>query len=211
MPTPAQLTDFRRSLKGLDYTRKRMEGLCRAQQITRRDLNSVYEALFLRAVSRFESFLEELFLGILQGRVEYKKNRRVTLKVAPTSRQALIHIVFQKNSYLDWLPFSKTEDRADYYLLGARPFSDLEQPDKDAISKIVIIRNAIAHHSKHSANQFKTKVIQSQPLLRGEKTPAGYLRSEVQPNINRFEAYIGELGRIAAHLCSPTPPPKRYP
>src|ERR1700735_1522715 len=122
MPPPAQLTDFRRSLKNLNYTRKRMEELFLSGNITKRDLNSVYEALFLRAVTRFESFLEELFLGILEKRVKYKKTRKISLKMAPKSHQALIDIVFQQNRYLDWLPLDKTIDRADFYLLGSRPF-----------------------------------------------------------------------------------------
>ena len=33
----------------------------------------MHEALFLRAVTSFESFFEELFLGILQGRPAYKR------------------------------------------------------------------------------------------------------------------------------------------
>jgi len=206
MPSPAQLIDFRRSLKHLDYTRKRMEKLRSEGEISKRDVNSVYEALFLRAVARFESFLEELFLGILEKRVRYKRTRRIALKMTPKSHQALIDIVFQENRYLDWLPFKQTEGRAGFYLLGGRPFSDLEQPDKDVIVKIVAIRNAIAHHSKQSKKQFKRQVIQSLTLLKGEKTAAGFLRSQVQPSVTRFEVYVGELGRIAAHLCSPTPP-----
>jgi len=99
-----------------------MEDLHSAGDITQRDLNSVYEALFLRAVTRFESFLEELCLGILEKRVKYKKTRKIVLKMTPKSHQALIDVVFQQNRYLDWLPFDKTEDRADYYLQGGRPF-----------------------------------------------------------------------------------------
>ena len=211
MPPPAQLTDFRRSLKNLNYTRKRMEELFLSGNITKRDLNSVYEALFLRAVTRFESFLEELFLGILEKRVKYKKTRKISLKMAPKSHQALIDIVFQQNRYLDWLPLDKTIDRADFYLLGSRPFSDLEAPEKETVLQIVTIRHAIAHHSKHAARQFKIRVIQALPLLRGEKTPSGFLRSRVQPNVNRFETFIDRLARIATDLCSPTPVPKRYP
>ena len=77
--------------------------------------------------------------------------------------------------------------------------------------RIGTIRNAIAHHSMHAAERLKTKVIQNLALLKGEKTPAGFLRSQLNPNSRRFEAYISELGRIAAHLCSPTLPPKRVP
>lgn len=206
-----ELIAFHRRLRSLDYTRKRMEELCLAGEITKRDLNSVYEALFIRAVTSFESFLEELFLGILEKRVRYKNPRKIVVKMIPLSRPALVDVVFQQHKYLEWLPFDKTTDRADYYLIGGRPFSDLEQPDKDAIAKIVTIRNAIAHHSRHAAKQFKIKVIQSLPLLKGEKTPSGFLRSQVQQNVNRFEAYIGQLGRIAADLCSAAPVPKRYP
>jgi hypothetical protein len=48
-------------------------------------------------------------------------------------------------------------------------------------------------------NEFERTVIGSQALLRRERRPAGFLRSQARanPSANRFEIYVGELGRIA--------------
>lgn len=72
MPPPA-LNKFHKRLDGLEKTRKRMDGLHYNGRIKGRDSESMHEALFLRAVTSFESFFEELFLGILQGRPAYKR------------------------------------------------------------------------------------------------------------------------------------------
>jgi hypothetical protein len=177
-----------------------MEDLYLKGTITKRDVDSVYEALFLRAVTGFEGFLEELFLDILDRRVKYKSVRKVSLKMSAKSREHLIDIVFQGNPYLNWLPFRQTEDRAKRYLLDGKPFTDLDNGDKSKIKTIVTIRNAIAHHSRHSKEEFHD-VIDSLHLLKGERTPAGFLRSQVQPTVNRFDVYISDLGRIASILC----------
>jgi hypothetical protein len=102
-----------------------MEDLFSKRIIAKRDLDSVYEALFLRAVTSFESFLEELFLGILEKRIRYKRTRSVSVKMSTKSRDALLEIVFQGDKYLNWLPFHHTEERAKRYLLDGRPFTDL--------------------------------------------------------------------------------------
>jgi hypothetical protein len=197
-----ELVAFHRSLRNLDYTRKRMEDLYDDAKIRKRDLDSVYEALFLRAVTSFESFLEELFLGIMEGRVRYSSTSGVSRRMTTKSREALVEIVFQgKNKYLNWLPFQHTEDRAGLYLREGKPFSSLEDGDRSVVKTITLIRHAIAHRSKHSMDEFRTKVLGSLSLLKGERTPAGFLRSRVHSGGNRFEAYVGVLGKIAAILC----------
>jgi hypothetical protein len=199
---PAELTKFYRSLQTIDVTRTRMEKLFRDGKITKNDLNSVYEALFLRAVTSFESFLEELFLAILEGRVRYKRGM-VKLRMSVKSPDALMDILLQGEKYMSWLPFRHTEDRARIYLGGGRPFCDLSDGDRSIIKTITTIRHAIAHRSAHAMGEFQRTVIRSQSLLRGERMPAGYLRSQLRSGTiqNRFEVYIGELGRVAAALC----------
>lgn len=128
----AELSNFHRSLRILDYTRKRMEKLYQDGKITKRDLDSVYEALFLRAVTSFEAFLEELFLGILERRIRYKPGR-VSLRMTIKSRAALMDILLQGGKYLTWLPFQNTEERAKLYLIDGKPFTDLTDGDKSVI------------------------------------------------------------------------------
>ena len=200
MPS-TELKALQRKLQNLDYTRKRMEDLHRLRRIRKRDLDSVYEALFLRAVTSFESFVEELFIAILERRTKYHKSRKVVLRMTADSRESLMGIVYQNYDYLNWLPFDKTEGRARLYFLDGKPFTEIKDPDRTVIKTISTIRNAIAHKSHHSIQQFEKKVLGSRSLLRGERTPAGFLRSKVHSSGNAFEVYIGELGRIAVFLC----------
>ena len=98
-----------------------MESLYSEGRITRRDLESVYEALFLRAVTSFEGFIEELFIDILRGRVRYSR-KRVRVRMTAKSQGALMEILLQEDKYMQWLPFNHTESRARLYLNGGRPF-----------------------------------------------------------------------------------------
>jgi Protein of unknown function DUF262 len=173
-----------------------------ADQITLRDLHSVYEALFLRAVTSFEVFLQELFVAILERRVRYR-SRTVVVRMKATSTDALMEILHQNEKYLSWLPFKYTLDRAKLYLNDGKPFSDLSTGDQSIIKTITTIRHAVAHKSAHAMNEFRRTVIGAQSLLRGERSPAGYLRSQVRsgPAQNRFEVYVAELARITSSLC----------
>jgi len=176
-----------------------MENLFLTKAIVKRDVETVYEALFLRSVTSFEAFLEELFIAILQGSAQYPQNR-VSIRMTTKSTDALMEILLQGDKYLDWLPFNKTESRAKLYLAHGRPFSELDDAAKSKIKTIMYIRNAIAHKG-HAVKVFQEKVIGSQPLLPGEKKPAGFLRAPTNAGTVRFEIYIGEMAQIASILC----------
>jgi hypothetical protein len=159
----------------------------------------VYESLFIRAVTHFEAFLEDHFIAILEGRAG---RNRARLRMKVTSRVALMEILLQGEKYLDWLPYKKTEDRAKLYFHQGGPFCELSDGDKSTIKTIATIRNAIAHSSAHARAEFERTVIANLALLRGERRPAGFLRSQVRQNPaqNRFEVYVTELARIASDL-----------
>jgi hypothetical protein len=86
--SPEELLKFHRSLSRIDYTRQRMERLFQARLINITDVESVYEALFLRAVTSFETFLEDLFVAILERRAYYRRDR-VRLRMTANSSAAL--------------------------------------------------------------------------------------------------------------------------
>lgn len=198
----AELGKFQRSLQRLDYTRDRMERLFSQGQIRRADLDTVYEALFLRAVTSFEGFLEDLFMAILVGRATYSR-QRVRVLMSASSRDALMQILLQGNAFMNWLPFSHTEKRAKLYLKDGRPFTDLNDGDKSQLKTITVIRNAIAHKSDHAISEFNRTVISSLSLLQNERSPAGFLRSRIAsgPAQSRFEVHVGHLGKCAGLLC----------
>ncbi|HXX20508.1 MAG TPA: hypothetical protein VEJ46_13980 [Candidatus Acidoferrum sp.] len=171
------------------------------RKIALRDLHSVYESLFLRSVTSFEAFLEELFIAILDRRVKGKKGTVLRMKTSSTA--VLLEILLQGDKYMDWLPFSKTEERAKLYLKDGKPFCDLSDGDRSTIKKITTIRHAIAHASNYAKNEFQKSVIGNLAVLKSERKPAGFLRGQFRANPaqNRFESYIAELGRIAKDLC----------
>lgn len=197
----AELAVFHRSLQRIDRTRSRMESLHTKGSVTKTDLEYVYEALFLRAVTSFESYLEQLFISILLGRSNYPRGK-IRVLMQARSRNSLLAILKQNDNYLDWLPYRKTEDRARLYIKDGCPFSEMSSANKSLVMEIVHTRNAIAHKSDHALRTFQGKVIGSRLLLRNEKTPAGFLRSpsRASPRQLRFEIYLAELGRIAATL-----------
>lgn len=179
-----------------------MENLHRGNKINQRDISAVYEALFLRSVTSFESFLEELFIDILMGKAAYDR-KRVKPILSIRYRKDLIRILLQNERYMNWLPYNYTVDRAKIYLDEGRPFSDLSDGDRSLIKTISLIRNAIAHKSDHALDEFKNKVISSQTLLPAERSPSGFLRTRMRSGTtqNRFQVYTAALGRIASSLC----------
>ena len=194
------LETFLNVLVKVERTRARMESLHAIDRITVRDLHSVYEALFLRGVTSFEFFLESLFLAIMRQKATYPKSR-VSLRMTPANDKALVEILRQNQVYLQWLPYRHTETRAKLYLTGGKPFSELTGGDKSMIKTVTIIRNAIAHSGAYAKGEFERTVIGSRALLRGERTPAGFLRTDANPVQKRFETYMIELSRIAQALC----------
>jgi len=136
------LIKFIRSLQSIDYTRKQMEKLCLDYVIVARDRHSVYEALFLRAVTSFE-----VFLGY--------EPRRVSVRMKSASTQAPMDILLQGERYMTWLPFSQTAKRALIYLKDCKSFSELTGGDKSMIRIVTKIRNSIAHRNPHATNEFK--------------------------------------------------------
>lgn len=63
-------------IKSLELTRKRMENLHSNGTIFRRDLEHVYEGIFLKAVTSFESFLENLFIGLLYEKYKLSSRKK---------------------------------------------------------------------------------------------------------------------------------------
>jgi hypothetical protein len=202
----SELTKFHRNLRSLEYTRKRMEGLFLAGKISKRDLDAVYESLFLRAVTSFEGFLEDLFMAILERRARYSSQREVSVRIKVTSKEALSDILRQgyDRDYLNWLPFHRTETRARVYLEQGKPFSELNGGHRSMIQTITTIRHAIAHRSKSAMGEFERTVVASRArtLGRGERSPAGFLQSRMasRSSDNMFQVYVAELGLIAQVL-----------
>ena len=189
-----------RHLAALERTRTRLKRLTAADHIARRDIEQVYAGLFIGAVTSFERFLEDLFLGLLV---------RSLIPGAGVRPRADFHsyrvardIILGNRSYVDWLPYQWTEDRANAFFTRGRPFSGLTTQQRNSLKHCVTLRNALAHRSDHARQQFERELLGGAPLPLNERTPAGFLRSvfRVNPTQTRFQNLTSELHTIATSL-----------
>jgi hypothetical protein len=159
----------------------------------------MYEALFLSGFTAFEVFIEEVFLYLLvaphRGHTRSRAVPRLDIRSPMVAREVVIG---PGRKYADWLPFERTLSRAQLFFRGGRPFSNVEKANQDVVDKAQLIRNAIAHHSRHSEAQFIGKVIAGIPLPPREKRPGGFLRGlSGTPPTSRFENYAATLQAVA--------------
>jgi len=190
-PSSALVSDLITHLDSLDKTRIKMEKLFKDKSLSRRDVEKVYEALYLRTITFFEGFVEELFWGLLTKRIR-PSLRGVVTRVDFKSDIIARDIVLAKKPYIDWFPYQRTEDLAKIYFRGGRPFTFLDEQDKGEIKNMMKIRNVIAHQSTSSLQIFQKDIISNTlGLLPREKTAAGFLRNQFRtsPDQTRMELY----------------------
>jgi hypothetical protein len=178
-----------------------MEGLLSSGAINLRDIEHLYAGLYMELFTEFESLLEELFFGLYNGAYisrHYSINRKS--RISPITE--IQPIVYGGKAYVNWLPYKEnTLKRAKLFFDLGEPFQQLSNIEIKSITNYHIIRNAIAHKSPNSLNQFNN-IISGLPLLPREKTPTGYLRSiPGGTGQNQFQIAIVELKILANKLC----------
>lgn len=184
-------------------THRKAERLAFNKTLVRRDLDLLYAGLLLDAVTSFERFLEDLFVGLLTTRLVHPSSQ-VNCRVTFRSNTVCREVINGGRSYVDWLPYDHTRKRAKSFFTGGRPFCDLPKPIQGKLDRIVYIRNAIAHRSNHSLRQFDTKVTQGLTLLTHEQTPTGFLRTvyATHPQQTRFDEVLIDLSSVARKLTT---------
>jgi hypothetical protein len=189
-------------LHSLEATRTRMERLFSDRLILRKDIEQVYEGLFLEVVTSFEYFIEECFVGLLVGNIKHTR-QSVQPKVSFRSHGLARDIIFAGRNYVDWLPYKNTLERSTIFFKRGFPFTHLSEADSSVIHHVIVTRNAIAHKSIHSKKQFEKIVIGSRPLPPRERTPAGFLRSifRISPSQTRYENFVGGLALAALKIA----------
>lgn len=191
-------------LNNLNKTRKRMETLLQKNIIVQRDIEQVYEGLFISSVASLENWIESLFIGLMVGKIKHP-SPLVVPRVSFNSDHIARVVTFGGRNYLDWLPYQRyTTKRADAFFRNGMPFKKLEKSDLKQLDKLYIIRNAIAHKSAHSMKQFHKEIIGSIPLAPQECKPAGYLRGifRIAPTQTRYENLVAETISTVIKLCS---------
>ena len=179
-----------------------MEALAARGSITIRDVDKMYEALFLSAFTRFESMIEGLFWGLLTARILHPSSD-VSSRVHFNSSKVARDIVLRGRKYVDWLPYDRTETLAKAFLRGGRPFTAFTASEKAQIEKLLVIRNTIAHNSPHALRNFRQKVTSVVIVPPRERTPARFLRGlfRAAPPQTRFEYYAAEMFSLANKMC----------
>lgn len=196
--------------KTLESTQKNIEILIGKQLVTKRAAHLMYESLFLSAHVAIEGFIEQLFLGHLieKGTKQCIVSNMHIVKpriVVNSARIARELVTGPNKNYVDWVPYYKTLEMANLYFRGGKPFSELTNDEKKLLEKCHIIRNAIAHKSRHSIKQFKNKVlINPSSLPPRERNPSGYLSAiiRVSPLQTRFSSYLTQMALIAKKLAA---------
>jgi hypothetical protein len=166
--------------------------------IARRDLERVYEGLYVAAMTSFEDFLEAAFFEVMLD--AHARPGVIVPRADFRSSRVLREFVLGSQRYVNWLPYRRTEDRAKVYLRGARPFDSPDSTDKRHMADWMIIRHTIAHTSREARRRFEREILSGVPLPPRERTPAGYLRSSPRPGITRFENIMREMLGIASKL-----------
>ena len=197
----SRLSRFIGHLNALEVTRKKVEHLYSSGKLVRRDIERIYEGLYLDAITSFEATLETLFIAYLTGGLS---KRGVVPRVKVRSPMVARDILLGgERRFVDWLPYDKTESRAKAFFRGGRPFTDLNDDKKRILRHIIKIRNAIAHQSAHAIKQFE-KLLDEEalPLPPRERTPAGFLRSRIDLTTTRYQFYVIQMVEIIRFLSS---------
>lgn len=189
----------------LDSTRIKVETLFSSGLLSQRDADRVYEGLFLSINTSFEQFLENLFIGLLVNGVGLQTSRRdIIPRITVNSYRIAREIVFgPTHKYINWIPYENTINLAQVYFQGGRPFSDLNASQIQTLRKCHIIRDAIAHKSRHSNEKFKNSIIGGANIPIKERNPTGYLRGvfRTNPPQSRHENFSSELAFIVNILA----------
>ncbi len=194
---------FKIKVETIDKIRKKQETLFNNSFIVKRDIEIVYSSLFLNVIINLESLIEELFIGLLSNLIKINKSNiktRVKIKTTRIVRE----VVFNGKDYYSWLPYNYTLRVAKLYFSGGRPFTLLDEIEKDDLKKCLIIRNVIAHKSTSAINKFNLEVLGGIYLRPRDRNPSSFLRLQYSqnPSLNYYQYYVLKILSIVNKLCS---------
>lgn len=160
MPGPTTVAGlaarFQRRMDLLDATTNSANRANRARRLNRQALGSLYEGAMLSLAKSLETFLEDYFLLLLHSPSARGEVQSSTAIVEPSSRGEVDALFDLDNSYLDWLPFQRTQERADRFFPNGSPFSRLARAsqEKETLRVHHVVRNAVAHESGTAVRKF---------------------------------------------------------
>jgi hypothetical protein len=195
-----------REARSLEVYVGRVESLVRAGTMPKVDLDRAYAAGYMLFYTSVERTLEQLFVGLLTGKVTVTQPGVKAVVVTPNGPTAL-RLVLGGRTYVDWLPFERhTKRRAEALLADGKPFTNLAKADRVFLERMSVLRNALAHRSDHSLKQFNREFIQNNPVPGGlppaQHKPIGYLRGQHAANQSRLSYQLAEAAAIVRRLCA---------
>jgi hypothetical protein len=201
MTTPINRLAF--ALKQIEQSRR---VVATSPNLKRRDIDFVYQGLFLFAVKKFEAFLEDQLVGLAAGSVTWAprlidgkmRSVRPTLKGATES--TIRAIMLGSTDYLKLLPIHHCTNAASPFLKDGFPFSLIVDDDRARLTRCLAVRNLIAHDSAAARLKFEKVVLGQIPLPVYRRNAAGFLRTNFSQQQTYFETELAALLRIARVL-----------
>jgi hypothetical protein len=74
--------------------------------------------------------------------------------------------------------------------------------DRDALERMRLIRNAVAHKSHGAMGQFKMRLIEGKGIPPRQRTPAGYLRGQHAPGQTRLSYLMAQGVAALDRVCA---------
>ena len=196
-------TQYVKQIRRLDQLRCKQEGLYISGPLTRQDLENIYQGLYLRVITSFEGFIEELFEGLLC--VQVIARAAIKPRIEVRSPGVARDVIYAGRRFVDWLPFERTQEMATAFFRAGRPFTSVSKADCKIIEQAVWIRNAIAHQSRHAEKVLNDNLLDNLVLTPRQRKAAAFLRTTLTGTPvpqTRYEYYATELSRIATEICS---------
>ncbi len=179
------------SARGLNQYLSRIEGLFLVRQLPMADVQRAYSGAFLSFYIALERTIQELFMGILMGRLIVS---RPGIRPLVTVRSEVIarKIVRGDRRYVDWLPYNFTRDRANAFFSRGKPFEALTAAEVERLEDVRIIRNALAHGGEHAMAVFQRRFTAGLALPSDQRRPSGYLRGQHGVGQTRFTNLLAQ-------------------
>jgi hypothetical protein len=207
LPAATELAErLAREARSLEVYVGRVDALVRAGRMPKIDLDRAYAAGYMLFYTSVERTLEQLFVGLLTGKVTLSQSKVKPVVIAPNAPKAL-RLVLGDRTYVDWLPYERhTKRRAQALFADGKPFTSLAKQDRVFLERMSVLRNALAHRSDHSLRQFNREFIDNNPVPGGlppaQHKPIGYLRGQHAANQSRLSYQLAEAAAIVRRLCT---------
>lgn len=166
------------------------------------DVELVYASSFLSVCCLWESFLEATLFEAVCGE-ESNKSGNIRLATFKNRKHLSDLLLFPGKDYISIPNLKRAEELASLFVTKGRPFSSIGERYRSLIQQAVLIRNAIAHQSPFSLQEFRHKIPGVAALPRQKRTPGPFLRHQfrISPSQRRYELYFAAFQSAANEIA----------